>query len=152
VTSYPYSGRLLTDAVLAACRVIGAFPVGDNSAPADGGWAGGVPNVGEFKAYAVVSSQGALASASPIGADRCDWDTTWLAGSYGGSREQCEWVADEIRKPFCDLIGTTHDLGGVTWKIMGTVFKNLGAVERIDTTDPPYWQVRDTVGLRITRQ
>lgn len=154
--SYPYSSRKLSDWVLATVSTSVGFPVGDNVAPRTGGWVQGKPNVGKFTPYAVLSGQGGTPAQSPLGASKEDWDTTFGLGSYGGTRDQAEWVSDWMKGAMCALNHQAVDLAlpgqqaPVDWKVIQVVYRSFGGVERIDTVDPPYWQVRDIVGLRIT--
>ena len=147
----------LVDAFLAHLSVtvalgftVGSEPlVGDGVAPVDGGWVNGQPDSGVFRPYSVLVDAGS----SPRAADLAlsfpgAWTCGWSVRSFGGSRKQCDWMATRARAAV-DGMGRTV-FGEDPWTVIGTEWSSLGSVVRIDSTNPPFWQVYDTLSLIVS--
>jgi hypothetical protein len=139
----------LTDIVLTAMRSNGIM-VGDGVAPMEGGWSSGTPNVAGFTPYTVLAFNGATPTNPEIVASDPDWSCAWLLRHFGGSREQADWVGDQMRN---NVVATLKQKFGVAdpYKVSGIVWSNLGALSRNDQVDPPYWQSQDSVTLLTSR-
>lgn len=132
----------LTDAVLELIAAGGVL-VGDGVAPASGGWDKGQPKVSRFVPYSVTGMAGASVRAYNMGKPSDDWDVSFSLRSFGGSRKQADWAANLARLSITGMIGTRfgdYVVGAVIWQ-------SLGGVSRIDSVDPPYWQISDGFSL-----
>jgi hypothetical protein len=136
----------LTVEVLAVLGQKSGQLVGDGVAPHGGGWLSGQPNVSAFVPYGVVIFTGAQlpdpawAYSEQVRA----WETSWRVSSYGGSREQCDWVAALLRDAVGGCINQRFD----SYKVSMAQWRSLGAMTRDDSIDPPMWSVSDTFTLR----
>lgn len=118
--------------------------VGDGVAPYDGGWLDGQPNSGAFVPYVVLVSQGAYPKVTTF-CNGYDWDVSWSLRSFGGSRKQCDWIALQARESIDAF--AQHVFGANPYAVKNVTWGSLGAVQRIDTVDPPYWQSFDSFSL-----
>lgn len=124
--------------------------VGDGVAPLEGGWTGGTPNTGEFKAYSVLSFQGAAPTHPDVDKADPEWATRWGVGHYGGSRAQADWIATLSR---ARILTSLKQLFGDSdvFKVVSIVWTGLGGMSRNDQVDPPYWSASDTLILSVSR-
>ena len=139
----------LTDLVLGHLQTVSGELVGDGIAPADGGWVKGQPNQSVFVPYSVLASGGA----SPTVTDfryTFDWRVSWSLRHFGGSRKQVDWIATKNRSA---VEGLLQEHFGVSdeFKIIGMSWDSLGAVNRIDTTNPAFWQAFDSFSFICSR-
>lgn len=116
--------------------------IGDGVAPTAGGWSEGQPNVDRFVAYSTVSFDGAV-PALPDLTIKPDWEALFSVRHFGGARKQCDFQATATRGVIDDLRRMT--VGDFT--VIAVTWKSLGAMTRVDQTDPPYWQAFDLVAL-----
>ena len=122
--------------------------VGDGVAPYEGGWMEGQPNSGVFVPYVVLVSQGAMPKVVTM-CNSYDWDVSWSLRSFGGSRRQCDWIATQVREA---MEGIAKEVFGADpYEVRNLMWGSLGAVQRIDTVDPPFWQVFDSFSLYCSR-
>ena len=140
----------LTDALITRVTTGSAQLVGDGIAPEGGGWATGQPNKGIFVPYIVVVSQGARVSTENF-TGFMDWRVTWSTRNFGGSRKQVDWVAQKSRESIDSINKTLFGESGDQYKIINVEWDSLGAVQRIDTVNPPFWQTFDSFALICSR-
>jgi hypothetical protein len=128
-----------------------ALLLGDGIAPVEGGWTGGQPGKGEFRAYLVVST-GVVRHRDndPLAGGDSSWLASYGLRGVGGSRQQADWAADQGREALNAARNIDLDLGG-PWRMQQARYESLGGVSRNDNTDPPYWEVSDTVALWMDR-
>jgi hypothetical protein len=138
----------LTDAILASLGAVELM--GDGIAPNEGGWIMGQPNVVAFRPYGVLVDGGMMPVESPqlIKGSRTDWKASWSLRYFGGSRQQCDWIAGVFR-PEIDRLRNL-EFGTDVHRILNTDPLVIGAVMRNDQVDPPYWQASDNLTLHIT--
>lgn len=141
---------LLTDALISKVSSSSGQLVGDGVAPDGGGWASGQPNQGIFVPYIVVVSQGARVVIEDF-TNKVDWHVTWNTRCFGGSRKQVDWIAQKARESIDEMNKTIFGYEALPYKVINVDWENLGAVTRIDTVNPPYWQVFDTFSLICSR-
>lgn len=124
--------------------------LGDGVAPTEGGWLTGQPNANVFRPYSVLVSGGMQPVQSPnlIKTDRPDYNASWSLRHFGGSRKQCDWIAQQFRDQIYTLRGLTF--GADTYKINSVSPLSIGAVSRNDQVDPPYWQAFDNLTILVT--
>jgi hypothetical protein len=134
----------LTDLVLEHLSVQTEVVIGDNAAPINVGWLKGQPNQNVFKPYAVLITSGGNVreQANFTGIDPT-WAVTWSLRTFGGSRKQVDWAAFVVRQALEGLMKQTFGSDPV-YKIHAVEWQSLGSVNRLDTTDPPFWQIYDT--------
>ena len=121
-------------------------PVGDNVAPAAGGWVDGQPGAGVYVPYLVVVTAGSaprtLAQSTTVPA----WGCGYSVRAHGGNRTQTDWMAKVGRDAIAGLKG--HLFGAdPAWGIINVEWTGLGPMLRNDSTAPPSWSVADTVTL-----
>jgi len=138
-------GQLTSQVVMALAEESNQL-VGDGIAPDGGGWLSGQPNVSAFVPYGVVVFTGATLSdpALRYAEQIRSWETGWRLSSFGGSREQCDWVAALVRNALDDCIG--QEFGA--YRVTMAQWRSLGPMTRNDSVDPPMWSVSDTFTLR----
>jgi hypothetical protein len=143
----------LTDALITQLVTDTGELVGDGVAPTAGGWLAGQPNQSVYVPYIVLASQGASVMINDLDGN-LDWTVTWSMRYFAGSRKQVDWIANKARNAIdggpnnvlYKTFGTTPQ-----YKITAVQWTNLGAVQRVDTVNPPYWQVFDSFGLVCSR-
>ena len=138
-------GQLTTQVVMALSESSGQL-IGDGIAPKGGGWLSGQPNVSAFVPYSVLIFQGAQLAepAWSYNEQIRAWTTEWRVTSFGGSREQCDWMASAAREGVDDCIGQDFD----AYRVSMAQWRALGGMMRDDSIDPPMWSVSDTFTLR----
>lgn len=138
---------LLTDELLDHMTAQGVL-VGDGVAPKEGGWTSGAPNVEAFTAYTVVSYDGGSPAMEGL-QTYPEWLVIFALRHYGGSRLQVDWASNKARNAVNGINSTVFD----AHKVIGVQWRSLGAVSRIDQTDPSMWQAFDSVSLHcaVTR-
>lgn len=151
--------RVFTDAVLAAVVAGLDKPVGDGEMPRGGvaGWQGEPNQDGSnFVPYVVVTPLQVGAGTGPFSDPQGDLVIPYAVTVYGVSREQCEWMADASRQ----AIATLFNADVVQWsgtadeyqrRIQQVVDQQIGAVQRIDQTDPSVYTQSDVVALWTSR-
>lgn len=135
----------LTDQLLGSMAQASGQVLGDGIRPDNVGWLDGQPNVGIFVPYGVLSFQGAVPRDPTLRFDQTirAWVTNWRISYYGGSRQQCDWVAAKFRDTLDNAIGQEFGL----YKVTMANWKALGGLERSDQVDPPMWSATDTFTL-----
>lgn len=151
--------RPITDAVLVAARDNQDKPIGDAEMPRGGvaGWQGDPSADGSnFVPYAVITPQAVGGGSGPLDDPQGDIILSYSVHSYGVSREQVEWVADNVRA----AIGTLAKADVVQWsgttrehrrRIQQVVDTQIGSVVRTDQTDPAVYAEADVVALWTSR-
>lgn len=142
----------LTDALLLQLRTASGELLGDGMAPPEGGWLEGQPNVDVFRPYGVLVDGGLNPVQSPalVKTSRPDWTSSWSFRYFGGSRKQVDWIASQFRTEIEGLRGLVF--GTDPHKILTVEPLMMGAVNRNDQVDPPYWQAFDNLTMQITPQ
>lgn len=142
--------RLLTAAVVDAVETTGK-PVGLANAPLAGGWQG-QPNAdgSNFVPYSVVTPNTATMASGPFDDPRADRQMPYSIASFGVLPEQTEWMADEARAAVATLSKTTVALGDRSYKVQQVRADVVGGLQRVDSTEPPYWGQVDVVILWLT--
>lgn len=126
--------------------------VGDGFAPVQGGWTGGQPGAGSFKAYVVVGTGPATHNnRDPLSDPNSSWLANYTIRGVGGSRQQCDWAADKSRQAIIKFRPKGLNLGADGWHVLQSLYTGLGPVTRNDAADPPYWEVTDNVSLWMER-
>lgn len=135
----------LTDQLLISMAQASQQKLGDGIRPDGVGWLDGQPNVGIFIPYGVLSFQGAVTRDPTLRFEQSvrAWMTNWRISYYGGSRQQCDWVAAKFRDTLDNAIGQEFGI----YKVTAAGWKSLGSMERHDDIDPPMWSSTDTFTL-----
>lgn len=147
-------GRL-TDYLLGALPTLlsgSNILVGDAIAPRPGGWPS-QPGQGTFVGYVVLATGPATPrSQQPLGEPESDdWSAVYTLRSVGGLRSQVDWIADRVRNAWNQLTVGPLELGESYWKLYQPSISRMGSVDRNDATDPPYWEIADTVSVSLAR-
>lgn len=124
--------------------------VGDGVAPLEGGWTTGTPNTGGFVPYVVLGFEGAMPTNSDLAYADPEWTTRWSMRHYGATREQADWIATAARTR---ILGALQLPFGTVdpFRSIGINWSSLGAMQRNDATDPPYWSSSDNLNLVVSR-
>jgi len=142
--------RLLTTAVVDAIADADLV-VGLANAPLDGGWQGAPNKDGSnFVPYSVVTPNTATNAQGPFGDPQADRQIPYSIASFGVLPEQAEWMADEARDAVEAMKKTTVVLGDRSYKVQQVRADVVGGLQRVDSTDPPYWGQVDVVTLWLT--
>lgn len=132
---------LLVKHIKAECDV----PVGDHIAPDSGGWSAGQPGTGTFVAYTVLSTGPVRVVPSAL-CDGCyDYSATVTTRSFGTTRQQADDIAMAVR---ASLHAYKPVFGANKVRIIWC--SQIGAVDRMDDTNPKYWRVQDTYTVDCT--
>lgn len=123
--------------------------VGDGVAPKDGGWEGGQPNVGRFVPYVVVMA------GSVQGVDRNiasgftkDWMASYSLRTFSATRRTTDALSFAARQALEDC--TPFIFG--KFKAIHVSVSTIGSMQRNDASDPPLWQVFDSVEVHCVPQ
>lgn len=117
---------------------------GDNMAPEEGGWVNGQPQSGYYKPYTVLMLQQSSPGESLT---HCvEWTTQFSVRHFAASRRQLSWQANKahvaLLRPWVDHLSD--------WQSSRTRWAAFGSVQRVDTTDPPFWQAYDALEVRVS--
>lgn len=144
--------------VLLAAQLEPDILVGDHQAPAAGGWSGAEPGQGKFIPYVVLTTNpGARNQAGNFGRDISpvegwDWKLTYKLASYGGARNQADYVADAVRACWDGQSEQKLTLGEAPrWKAFMWNTVSMGALTRLDAVQPPSWEIIDEMSMALTR-
>jgi hypothetical protein len=113
-------------------------------APQAGGWLNGQPGDGIYRPYTVIVAGGAAPRYLDLSSFDPEWAVSFSLRSFGGSYDQCEWMAALARNSVSTIAHKTFD---TNWSIIGYEWDSLGPVSRLDSTAPPSWQVFDNLTL-----
>jgi len=130
----------LTDHILSALALSGLL-VGDHSAPPQGGWSKGMPNVGEFAAYSVLSSGAVTITPSALRTGKFDHSAAYTIRSYGGVRSQADDIAAMVRDMVQQIV-VPFSFGGHKARLFWC--SGIGPVDRMDDQHPKYWRESDS--------
>jgi allophanate hydrolase subunit 2 len=126
---------------LLAAGAAGALLVGDNVAPAEGGWVNGQPQSGLFRPYSVLML--GQSSAESGLREKVDWTTQFSVRHFGGSRPQASKQSNRMR------VALQVPWVQGPWRSMRLHWAVLGSMQRVDSVDPPYWQIYDALEVRV---
>ena len=143
--------RKLTEELLTTLQ--NDLVVGLSNRPTDGGW-DGVPNDNgtNFVPFCVLSPETATRSSGPLGIPPTEWQLPYNLGCYGVSPNQAEWVADKARGLLMALNNTTVVLGDSSYRIQQVYPSAIGAIRRIDVTDPNHWGQNDSYTVWLSKE
>lgn len=144
-----YRRRVLTDTVLSTLTGAGIL-TGDAERPDGGGWVG-EPYQSDFLSYAVATPLSTARITGSMGAPSDQVVFEYSVVAYGGSRQQCEWQADEVRVAMDDLIDDTIDMAGVTAKIIWVTNSQYGGVVVSGNESPPWWSQNDIYQIWVSQ-
>lgn len=132
----------LTDTIITTLETHDLL-VGDGVAPKEGGWESGQPNVGRFVPYVVVMA------GSVQGVDRNiasgftkDWMASYSLRTFSATRRTTDALAHAARTALEDC---TPFVFGDDFKAIHVSISTIGSMQRNDASDPPLWQVFDSV-------
>ena len=143
---------LTTDIVshLVAALAQGPILVGRGLAPPGGGWVKGQPGTSAFVDYVTLKTGNATTPApgtpERAGRNRTSWACNYSLTSAGALESHADDVGDRVRAAIVNL-PKTFTLRGVTWALQQVQVPVLGATVRNDSTDPPFWEVTDSVSV-----
>lgn len=140
-----FSGRLLTDAIIAALTAAG-LTVGDGEKPSAGGWSGPAGQ-STFAPYVVVYPLVGGSTSGTIAAPDADATPLYQLTSVGGTRAQAEWAADKARTV---MLSTSWWGDADGRKVIQVRVDMLGGARRDDLDQPPLWYSPDRYGVYTT--
>jgi hypothetical protein len=130
-----------TKAIIAAVEGAG-FPAAVAERPRLGGWQGD-PNVSKYVPYAVLVPQTASSSMGPIGDPQGDWRLPYTLTTFTVMWDECERVADLVRKSLLTLVRASIASSGPSYRVVKVNLTTIGQVNRVDQTDPPFFTQTD---------
>lgn len=144
--------RKLSAALLDALDADGLI-VGLAAKPSSGGWQG-MPNDDgtNFDPFCVLTPESATRSTGPLKDSKSEWQLPYNLGCYGIAPEQAEWVADKARGALDALRGSSVVLGDASYRVQQVYPSSIGAIRRIDVTDPPHWGQSDTYTVWLSKE
>lgn len=157
-TSLPVRGALTDQLIAYQSEALAGLAieilVGDGERPVGSGWPA-TPQVGDFVSYVTIDTgPGQLdASQTPtLASQHSSWLLSYAFLSVGAARRQADAIADVVRNACVSFKERSPlTLGVETWAIESVLFTRIGSVDRNTATDPPFWQVQDSMTLKITR-
>lgn len=147
-----FKRRVLTDTILFALQATGR-PVGDGYAPTDPyGWTDTPTAVGsQFIPYSVVLPMSVSEIKGPLLNADADLWVPYQITSFGSSRQQCEWIADDMRGVVAGLRHSSIVCDvGVVFKIAYVDLRAIGGVVRGGGDDPPVFGQTDTLSVLVS--
>lgn len=150
---------VVTAVVITAAQTVGK-PIGDGEAPRGNvaGWIGGAPNQEgtNFVPYSVINPMSAGGGSGPLADPQGDVIFPYAVTSYGVSRRQCEWMADAVRMALYGLTQSNITMfAGQEYqyvrRVQQVMDQQIGTVQRVTETEPPYFGQSDVVALWTSR-
>lgn len=131
-----------------------AILVGDGMAPTAGGWPQGEPGEGDFVPYVVLTCSSWRPAAGTVLTPVSDaWTASYRVGSYGGQREEADYVADRVHQLWPRLHLDPAELGhGGEWGFASFEIAEMGEVVRNDQIQPSMWSTTSALTLLVTRR
>lgn len=143
--------RKLSESLLESLQT--ELTVGMAKRPQSGGWQGTPNDDGtNFSPFCVLTPETASRSVGAIGAYPTEWQLPYSLGCFGVSPSQAEWVADKARSILADLASTTVSLGDADYRIQQVYPSSIGAIRRIDITDPNHWGQNDSYTVWLSKE
>lgn len=141
--------NLLLDRLVASLETGGndEVKVGDHEAPTGGGWPD-EEGVGTFVNYVVLTS---MPGGQGVGSLRNPDEMMTLPyalTSIAINRRGVENTADRARAA---VVGLINELTSDNLKVHYVSPTGFGAVERIDSTEPPFYAISDTVSVMVSQ-
>ena len=127
--------------------------IGLAKAPQDVGW-NNAPSkdLSSFRPYGVVNPGASGGHTGPIGGNLQDWQLPYMVMSFGVTPEQTEFIADALRYQFVSMKNTTVVLGGFDYKIQQVKIESMGAIQRVDATEPAYYGQTDSYSVWLSKE
>jgi len=113
--------------------------VGDHIAPPDAGWSQGQPGSGTFTAYTVVFAMQSQVRPTTLCVKGYEIGLVLQTRTFGANRSQADHIAAKVREA---LHGITVEIPG--FKANPLWCSAIGAVDRMDDTDPKMWRINDS--------
>lgn len=144
----------ITNAVIAAASTSG-FAIGDGMKPlgSSTGW-NGQPGVegAEYVPYGVILSGSVGPGDGPMSDSQTEWHFNYSYSTFGATRQQAEEVSDGLRNALQTLVHQTLDGGDAEYTVQLVQILTMGAVSRVDSIDPPLFNVVETFALWLTKE
>lgn len=129
------------------------FGIGDGEAPVDAGWSGDANAPSSvFVPYVVLTPAAASRSQGTFADPQDTWQLPYVLAAVGVQRQQSDWIAQRALDAFEASKKQKVELGTARWKIIDVSAQILGAPQRQDSTEPPFWQRNDTVMFFVTKE
>lgn len=148
--------RVLTNLVLNAIKAAG-HPVGDSWAPEGKfGWSDTATSPGSsFIPYVICTPAVTNRINGSFKYPDSDVWYVYQVSGYGSTREQCEWLMDDIRLQAELLVGRYMDGAAdpkKRWKIVYCDFQSFGAVVRGGLDESPVFGQTDSFSLFLSEE
>lgn len=151
--------RLVTDFPRAAfteymLSTLGAVVlIGDAEPPDAGGWDND-PNLPDssYQAYVVLTPSTVQSGTGSVGSSTTEWRVPYTLSSYGISRAQAEWNADQARKAAVALARSVVTLDTMEWKIQQCRVDSIGGIVRNDSTEPSEFSEVDLITMWMSKE
>jgi hypothetical protein len=145
----------ISTATLAALNSAG-FPAALAEKPGDGGWRGAPASDGSnFHPYTVLVPATVSTQIAPdLGYGQDHWRVPYLVNIYAVRGDQCELLSDRCRVALAGMVDSTITAtqAGLVYAVMKVSFTSVGAVTRVDQTDPPFYTQTDTIEVWVSKE
>lgn len=143
----------LTMLVQSNLATTSGFPCGIGSIPSGGGWQG-QPNTSgtNFKPFTIIIPQSTGTSTGPLTDTQADWHMPYSVQSFGITAAQSEHMADQARLALQIVKHTVLSLGDGNYQVQQVRVDQIGSLQRVDTTDPPFWGQNDLLNLWLAKE
>lgn len=127
--------------------------IGLAKAPHGAGWSD-APNkdMSSFMPYGVVNPGASGSNTGPISGNLQDWQLPYMVMSFGVTPEQTEFIADSLRYQFITMKNSSVVLGSFDYKIQQVKIESIGAIQRVDATEPPYYGQTDSYTVWLSKE
>lgn len=124
--------------------------VGDGLPPDAAGWTGAQPGKGDFVSSVTVRTLPSTpGSRDTLGVRTGSWIASYGLASTGAVRSQADNTADVMRDALLEVDHRDFSVPG--WSCAALWFPSLSAVSVSTATDPPVFELDDTVHLQMER-
>ena len=140
----------IVDLLIQTEHVLG---IGLAAMPKGVGWDGqSSREASRFKPYGVVNPGASGSNTGPISGNLQDWTLPYMVSTFGITPEQTEFIADELRFQFITLKNTILKLGASNYKVQQVKVESIGAIQRVDATDPAYYGQTDSFSVWLSKE
>lgn len=145
----------ISTASLVALRAAG-FPAELALKPKDGGWKGNPGADGSnFQPYTVLVPGTAGSQLAPdLEYGQESWRVPYFVNVYAVRADQCELLADRCRVALAGMVREVipTSQAGLSYKVMKVNLTSIGAVSRVDQSDPPFYTQTDTIEVWVGKE
>lgn len=146
--------RLLSNLIIEFFADESAYPVGDAHEPKDVqyGWTGTPNEPGSyFTPYIIITPGSSQRPEGAIQGSQTEWKISYMASSFGASRQQAEFIADYTRDIMVRLSKTVFNDTKDDYAIQQVRNDMMGQVVSSKSTEPPVFGQTDSYTFWISK-